>query len=618
MAAKPFATSFAKATKTRGRGPHKLYFTELKCSICSSVYEDPRMIPCLHTFCKTCLEKQVRTKGTTSSGSIRCPTCSAVSPLPTGGTDDLASNFWLAHQATVSSYKDKIESGIIQPCGRCRRSSGSAVVFCCTCCLFLCSACEDDHKWTIDTSSHELLSVGKKIRNDHKVDFSAKIPRKHMMCSAHWKEELKLYCITCDRLICQECAVMEHKYHIHSYFSEVRDKEKDLLAESVRKTKGALAKLKGAIDSLEKVKREVGFTKEQVKTEIASKFGSLYHSLREREQSLCQKCEDIGLQKQNALSMQIEKIQTTQNSIAFASKIASDTINYAPAEVLSTKRLIQQRIQQQLESTDQLDFQPCESSDIMVNFDASVTELVSNFGCLSENCDPSKCTVEEGIAVPLATMGKSRMVKIVLRDERGQTVYGKVPVISKLEPKYGKSFEVVKTTTCENGYADLFLHPLADGEHQLTVKVKGAQIHGSPFKLWSRQPRNYSKISTLKKRYSSGQKIITRDVAVHYNGNVFVSCVDDGCVQVYGSNGLSILKIGSCGALESRLKKPFGVMLIEDVLYITDNESSCVKMFTVTGEYLGQFGNSESNPGLEQLCSPTGICSDGKGTYPCG
>ena len=73
------------------------------------------------------------------------------------------------------------------------------------------------------------------------------------------------------------------------------------------------------------------------------------------------------------------------------------------------------------------------------------------------------------------------------------------------------------------------------------------------------------------------------------------------------------MKIGSCGALESRLKKPFGVMLIEDVLYVTDNESSCVKMFTVTGEYLGQFGNSESNPGLEQLCSPTGICSDGRG-----
>ena len=88
---------------------------------------------------------------------------------------------------------------------------------------------------------------------------------------------------------------------------------------------------------------------------------------------------------------------------------------------------------------------------------------------------------------------------------------------------------------------------------------------------------------------------------------MFASCVNDGCVQVYGSSGLSMLKIGCCGALESHLKKPFGVMLIKDV---SDNESSCVKMFTVMGEYLGQFGNSGSNPGLEQ---PVGICSDGRG-----
>lgn len=28
---------------------------ELECSICLSQYEDPRFLPCLHTFCAKCL-----------------------------------------------------------------------------------------------------------------------------------------------------------------------------------------------------------------------------------------------------------------------------------------------------------------------------------------------------------------------------------------------------------------------------------------------------------------------------------------------------------------------------------------------------------------------------------
>ena len=85
---------------------------EVRCGICGDVYSDPVMTPCLHSFCKSCVVKQLEEKGTSSNGSFRCPTCSVVSLLPDGGIKDLPSNLWLAHRATAAVYQQKIESGV--------------------------------------------------------------------------------------------------------------------------------------------------------------------------------------------------------------------------------------------------------------------------------------------------------------------------------------------------------------------------------------------------------------------------------------------------------------------------------------------------------------------------
>ena len=151
---------------------------DLHCGICSNVFTNPLMMPCLHSFCKKCLEN--------SAGSIKCPTCDTVSTLPGGGVASLPSNHWLAHQAEVSTYQQKIEDGGNIPCERCVKTSGAAVAFCCNCCLFLCSSCQEDHQWWRETVSHELVStsVGEKKTNSKSII----LPRKPMMCVKHTKK----------------------------------------------------------------------------------------------------------------------------------------------------------------------------------------------------------------------------------------------------------------------------------------------------------------------------------------------------------------------------------------------------------------------------------------------
>ena len=51
----------------------------LKCSICLEFYFDPRVLPCLHTFCLHCLEPLVK------DGTISCPQCRVKHKIPKGG-----------------------------------------------------------------------------------------------------------------------------------------------------------------------------------------------------------------------------------------------------------------------------------------------------------------------------------------------------------------------------------------------------------------------------------------------------------------------------------------------------------------------------------------------------
>ncbi|MCG8623704.1 MAG: hypothetical protein MJE68_17135, partial [Proteobacteria bacterium] len=58
---------------------------ELTCSICLSRYNQPKILPCLHSYCKGCLE--VMLKKSREEKKITCPQCKVVHELPPEGID---------------------------------------------------------------------------------------------------------------------------------------------------------------------------------------------------------------------------------------------------------------------------------------------------------------------------------------------------------------------------------------------------------------------------------------------------------------------------------------------------------------------------------------------------
>ncbi|KAA0702501.1 Tripartite motif-containing protein 59 RING finger protein 104 [Triplophysa tibetana] len=81
---------------------------DLTCSVCYALFSDPRVLPCSHTFCKSCLDNVLQLSVITSIWRplrlpLKCPNCRSVTELPSNGVDALPVNVCL--RAIVEKYQ---------------------------------------------------------------------------------------------------------------------------------------------------------------------------------------------------------------------------------------------------------------------------------------------------------------------------------------------------------------------------------------------------------------------------------------------------------------------------------------------------------------------------------
>ncbi|XP_028276141.1 tripartite motif-containing protein 59 isoform X2 [Parambassis ranga] len=85
---------------------------DLTCSVCYSLFSDPRVLPCSHTFCKTCLDNLLQVSTNYSIWRplrlpLKCPNCRSVVELPPAGVDALPTNVSL--RAIVEKFQSESE-----------------------------------------------------------------------------------------------------------------------------------------------------------------------------------------------------------------------------------------------------------------------------------------------------------------------------------------------------------------------------------------------------------------------------------------------------------------------------------------------------------------------------
>ncbi|CAL1570577.1 unnamed protein product [Knipowitschia caucasica] len=81
---------------------------DLTCSVCYTLFSDPRVLPCSHTFCKSCLDSVLQLSTSHSIWRplrlpLKCPNCRNVAELPPTGTEALPCNVSL--KAIIEKFR---------------------------------------------------------------------------------------------------------------------------------------------------------------------------------------------------------------------------------------------------------------------------------------------------------------------------------------------------------------------------------------------------------------------------------------------------------------------------------------------------------------------------------
>ena len=256
------------------------------CELCSESYTDPRMLPCLHSFCRECLEKEAEKAG--SQETLHCQTCKKSVSLPKGGVSDLPKNLRLSFNVETAGYQARLTSGSEISCDSCVDStSGPAVAFCTDCCEFLCKSCREFHRRSKRTLKHEVHEISEKKN----TTFTQSMKPREFYCTEpkHESEVLKFYCKTCDQLICRDCVLIKHKAHEHTDLSEIAKEQKGEMKSLLEPASEAMATLDDAMGSSDKMMQQVQSRSKVVDDSLEKIFGQLQDAIEKRKSELLAK-----------------------------------------------------------------------------------------------------------------------------------------------------------------------------------------------------------------------------------------------------------------------------------------------------------------------------------------
>lgn len=193
----------------------------LTCSICLEVFTTPKTLPCLHSFCYSCLENHI-SKGIEAGPDDRlsfdCPLCRREICSVEGSESSKWAEHFPTNHFIMSMIDDGLQtlgvSNIVEkpkkemqciPCILDGKHS-KPFAFCTMCIEYLCKDCYNDHRRFKSTRNHSVLKD-----ESLPTDISAFQKMKgYGFCDIHDKE-LEFKCFSHDKFVCSICVASEHR-----------------------------------------------------------------------------------------------------------------------------------------------------------------------------------------------------------------------------------------------------------------------------------------------------------------------------------------------------------------------------------------------------------------------
>ena len=546
-------------------------------------YNDPRLLSCLHSFCKTCLTDLVSSSNTI----IICPTCFEPTFLRTSsGVNDLPYNLRLVHEIEAATIIAKVRSSNIV-CDECV-SDPPAVAFCIDCKEFICHDCEEAHKKKRKLLQHQLIQL------NILTESSLLAKAKPSLCPHHPKEELELYCQACHTITCRLCVLTGHHIgHTCIDLDQIADSNKQELQQYLLPLTTSISELQFSKTKNAAAQLQLKENTQCVEEAIESIFEDLHATLRKRKEKLLQDLHKVSSIKQTKLKMKREKIIRVEEKLSsLIKKIESTILTYTSAEIASVFDTLKTDISRKLNYYDPKITQSLSESTNTIEFSIDLTTPISELGEI-KSVHPSSSVII-GTQISRAIANKKCTVVLETRNEMGGHCNVKREKIKVTLLDKDKRGQIINGTVLDKGAGqyDLYFIPPSSGMYELHVTIDNDHIKNSPFTLCAKPYRDYRQLRESINDYNFLSE--PHDICALSNGTMYVTCSN----QVYrfwnGTRNIAPVNFPF-------KQHNWGIACKENVIYIANSGEQTISKRIIKagqGQVIKQFGHFEQPKGV--------------------
>ena len=480
-------------------------------------------------------------------------------------------------------------------CDNCHKNS--ATRYCKQCTHFLCPECLKAHnKWQA-FSTHEVINV-----QDVAVNTSKLLPLnkdRNMKCNDH-KKSLKVYCETCQELICRDCTISQrHQNHKYKLVTECYPDHHQEIEANLTTVKNKVADINTAVTNLITREREVTTQGEDVKKEIHTQAQLIINLVQRSERQLVQQVDTAVQQKTHLLTKQRKEAETILNQLKGCEEFVEQSLKVgSQQQVLREKQNMVQVMTTVNQDVNPVVFQPIEEANMTFTRNQMLVGRYEGIGELTSKTFGNSVLVENTCYV-----GKKSTVGVNLQSHDGSPLSVPFSLIS-CELSTARNSQPIgcDINETQSGKYNISFTPNSREEHELIVRLGGVDIPGSPCTLHAiPSPEMRGKpvniISGLNNPWG---------VVVTKNGETVVAEYGAHCITILNKEGKKVKSFGTRRAKEGQFTNPCGVAISHDG-HILVTDSHRLQKLTFQGDCVKSVGSSKAGSAPLQFNTPVGI-----------
>ena len=567
---------------------------QLTCPVCLSQFDSPKTLPCLHSFCLKCIQ-QLPMDLEKGKHVISCPTCRETAHVPDKGPADLPTAFVINSFIEIQEQLKKVSvEGKQISCDNC--SEGDATSYCKQCAIGFCEKCLAMHNGLKPNVAHQIMDMKDVVTTASQL-ISVK-EETIMNCTNH-NEPLKVFCETCQELICQSCTIRRHKDHNYDAVSDTFPKHRQDIEKVVEVVVKKMVALQDALTAITRREEDVTKQRDNRIKEIHLQVQGIVELVTQTGQQLEGEVTRVAKGKLQLLDQQKEEVELAFVQLKSCKELVEKGLEVgSQQQILSEKKSMIEGMEVVSTQINPDVFQPVEEANITFTVNKKLVESCKNIGEVSYSFSPVKGNLS--IKVPMA--GRKVTATLSLQTKLGSPYKILPSLICHLISGNTSQAIVGDIKETEVGKYSVSFTPSSRGKHQLKVQVGGMDIDDSPF--------SFDIVPSPEMR-GKPVKIVAGinqpwNVAVDKKDQLIVAEQHSHCISVYDKEGKKLRSFGSKGTKEGQFTYPRGVAVTNDGhILVTDKHR--LQKLTPEGCCVMSVGSSKAGRGPLQFSYPMGI-----------